>query len=126
MLNKIAIAFGVVFVAVGVLGFVPPLAPDGKLLGLFEVNTLHNLVHLATGVIAIIVGLNSDSASRMFFRVFGAIYALVAALGFFYVEQPLLGLVANNNADTGLHLVIAVVALYLGFAMRPRTAVTSS
>ena len=124
MLSKIAIGVGVVFVAVGVLGFVPPLVPDGKLLGLFEVNTLHNVVHLATGLIAIVVGMNGDGASRMFFRVLGVIYLLVAALGFFYGEQPLLGLVANNNADTGLHLAIAVVMLYLGFAMRPAALTT--
>ena len=125
MLSKIAVVFGVVFVAVGVLGFVPAVVPDGKLLGLFEVNTLHNVVHLATGLIAIVVGMNGDGASRSFFRIFGVIYALVAVLGVVYGEQPLLGFVANNYADVGLHAVIAVVALYLGFAVRPATPATA-
>jgi Domain of unknown function (DUF4383) len=113
-----------VFVAVGALGFVPALVPDGKLLGLFEVNAMHNLVHLVTGVIAILVGINGESASQMFFRIFGVIYALVAVLGLFYGEQPLLGTIANNQADVGLHAVIAVVALYLGFALRPAKPTT--
>jgi len=120
MLKKIAIVFGIVFVAVGALGFVPAVVPDDKLLGLFEVNVMHNLVHVVTGVIAILVGINSEAASQTFFRIFGVIYALVAALGVFYGEQPILGVIANNRADVGLHVLIAVIALYLGFALRPR------
>jgi Domain of unknown function (DUF4383) len=117
-LKKIAVIFGVVFVAVGVLGWVPAVNPGGKLLGLFDVNAAHNVVHLATGIIAIIVGMSSDKASKMFFQVFGVIYALVAVLGFYSGDQPLLGIVANNAADSVLHVVIAVVALYLGFGMK--------
>ena len=121
-LKKIAMVFGVVFVAVGILGFVPALNPDGKLLGLFAVNPAHNLVHAATGVVAIIAGLASDKASKIFFQVFGVVYAIVAVMGFFSGEQPLLGMVSNNMADTGLHVVVALLALYLGFMMRTEQA----
>jgi len=117
-LKKIAIIFGVVFVAMGVLGWIPAISPGGKLLGLFDVNAAHNLVHLATGVVAIVCGAASEKASRLFFQIFGVIYAVVAALGFFYGDQPLLGMVSNNGATTLLHVVRAVVALYLGFAMK--------
>lgn len=119
MLKKIALGFGIAFLAVGALGFVPALVPDGKLLGLFEVNALHNFVHIATGVVAIFVGIGSERGVQMFFRVFGVIYAAVALLGAFYGEAPLLGLIANNGADVALHAVIAVIALYLGFGLRP-------
>ena len=61
----------------------------------------------------------------MFFRIFGVIYALVAALGIYSGEHPMLGLIANNYADVGLHAVIAAVALYLGFAMKPSPTVTT-
>ena len=121
-LKKIAVIFGVVFVAVGVLGWVPTVNPGGKLLGLFDVNAAHNVVHLATGIIAILVGMSSDKASKMFFQVFGVIYALVAVLGFYSGDQPLLGIVSNNGADSVLHVVIAVVALYLGFGMNVEAA----
>jgi hypothetical protein len=117
-LKRIAVIFGVIFVVVGVLGWVPPLNPGGKLLGIFDVNVAHNVVHLATGIIAIIVGMMSDKASKTFFQIFGVIYALVAVLGFFMGNQPLLGIVSNNAADSVLHVVIAVVALYLGFGMK--------
>jgi len=118
-LQRIALIFGIVFVIVGVLGWVPAVNPGGKLLGIFDVNAAHNVVHLATGVVAIIVGAMSEKASRVFFQVFGVIYGLVAALGFFYGDAVLLGIVANNAADSVLHVVIAVVALYLGFGMKP-------
>jgi hypothetical protein len=120
--KRIAIIFGIVFVAVGLLGFVPALNPGGNLIGLFAVNGAHNLVHLATGIVALIVGFASDKASRLFFQIFGVIYALVAALGFVQGDQMLLGMVSNNNVDTWLHVVIALVALYLGFVMKPESA----
>ncbi len=117
-LKRIAVIFGIVFVIVGVLGWVPAVNPGGKLLGIFDVNAAHNVVHLATGVLAIIVGAMGEKDSRVFFQAFGVIYGLVAVLGFFYGDAPLLGIVANNAADSVLHVVIAVVALYLGFGMK--------
>ena len=124
-LKTIAVIFGVIFVAVGALGWIPAVNPGGKLLGLFDVNMAHNLVHLATGIVAIVVGMMSDKASKLFFQVFGVIYALVAVLGFFSGDQPLLGIVNNNAADTWLHVVIAVVALYLGFGMKTEAPATT-
>jgi len=75
-LKRIALIFGVIFVIVGVLGWVPAFNPDGKLLGLFDVNPAHNLVHLATGIVGIIAGMSSDKASKTLFQVFGVIYAV--------------------------------------------------
>jgi hypothetical protein len=125
-LKRIAVIFGILFVAGGLLGFVPAVNPGGKLLGMFDVNGAHNLVHIATGVVALIVGFASDKASRIFFQVFGIVYAAVAALGFFYGNQPLLGMISNNVADTWLHVVVAAISLYLGFLMRPATAPTAA
>lgn len=121
MIKRIAIAFGVIFMIVGVLGFIPAVTPitddevTGRLLGVFAVDPAHNVVHLVTGLIAVAVGLASEEASRMYFKVFGVIYGLVALLGFGYGNAPILGLIANNLADAVLHAVIAVVALFLGF-----------
>jgi hypothetical protein len=124
-LKQIAIILGVVFVVVGVLGWVPPANPDGKLLGLFAVNAAHNFVHLATGVVAIICGAAGEKASRLFFQVLGVVYGLVAVLGFYSGDQPLLGIVANNAADSVLHVVFAIVFLYLGFGMKPAVTPTT-
>lgn len=119
MIKKAAIVFGVILLAVGALGFVPGITTDdGHLLGLFHVNAVHNIIHLASGAVALWAGLSSLKASRLYFQVFGVVYALVALLGFVYVDQDILGLVASNTADTFLHVAIAVVALWLGFGAR--------
>jgi hypothetical protein len=122
MLKKIGLAFGAVFVIVGILGFVPALTPDGKLLGIFAVNGAHNLVHLATGAIALAIALASPSGLGLFFKVFGVIYALVAVLGFVSGDAPLLGIIAHNQADLWLHVAIAAVSLWLGFGMKDEAA----
>jgi hypothetical protein len=111
-----AIAFGALFLAAGLLGFIPAAAPGGMLFGLLHVNPAHNAVHLLTGAVALWAGLKSVGASRLFFQGFGAIYALVAVLGFFYRDAPILGIIANNMADTWFHVIVAAASLALGFA----------
>jgi len=116
MVKSAAILFGIVFLLIGILGFVPAVTPsNGMLLGIFHVNTAHNIVHLASGIVFLLCGMAGAGPSQTFFRIFGIIYALVAILGFFYGEDALLGIVANNTADTWLHVVLAVVMLFLGF-----------
>ena len=118
MIKGAAILFGLVFLVVGILGFVPAAAPNEMLLGIFHVNTAHNFVHLASGVVFLLCGLAGTGPSRTFFQIFGVVYALVAVLGFFYGDQPLLGLISNNMADVWLHVVLAVAMLFLGFGAR--------
>lgn len=119
MLKRSAIVFAIAFIGVGILGFLDPAAPmreDGfrYLLGLFAVNPFHNIVHLLSGAVALLVGLRSEAASATYFRIFGVIYALVAILGVFVGHGLLMGM-AHNHGDTVLHAVIAASALYLGF-----------
>ena len=106
--------FAIVLLAVGILGFVPGITMDGHLLGIFAVDTMHNIVHLVTGLAALAAAMTSAANARLFFKVFGVIYAIVAILGFVQGDT-VLNLMVVNMADHVLHLVIAVVALYLGF-----------
>lgn len=113
--------YGVVFIVIGILGFVPgAVTPDGMLLGIFSVDTMHNIVHLLSGVLAIAAVWGAGTYARMYFKVFGVIYALVAIVGFF--DNTLFGLMMVNMADNLLHVVIAVIALWLGFGMKEATA----
>jgi len=122
MLKKAALIFGVVLVLVGILGFIPALRPDDKLLGIFHVNTLHNIIHLVSGLVALWVANTSASASKTYFAVFGVIYALVAIMGFVKGDGDIFGIIANNAADTWLHVVIAVASLVLGFGVQEEEA----
>jgi hypothetical protein len=119
MIKKVAMVFGVVFILIGVLGFVPGITTgDGLLLGIFHVNAVHNIIHLLSGIVALAAGTSTERNSKMYFQIFGVVYALVAVLGFVYQGNDILGLVASNMADTFLHVLIAVVALYFGFASK--------
>ncbi|GAC1603359.1 MAG: DUF4383 domain-containing protein [Candidatus Saccharimonadales bacterium] len=115
MVRTAAKVLGFVFVLIGILGFFPALAPNGELLGIFHINALHNIIHLASGLVALAAGYSSYKASRTYFQVFGIVYGLVALLGFVYGDNDIVGLVANNVADTFLHVAITAAALYFGF-----------
>ena len=115
MVKTAAILFGVVFLLIGILGFVPAVTKDQMLLGIFHVNAAHNCVHLLSGVVALFAGMTSAGAARWYFRIFGLVYGLVAVMGFFVGDGMLLGLISNNTAVTWLHVGIAAVSLILGF-----------
>jgi len=114
----VALVFGVIYLAVGILGFLPFLGgsftlTNTKLLGLFNINLLHNLVHVVIGVAGLAAGA-SLANSRMFCQVVGVILLLLGVLGVF-VANPL-GLLYIGGLDIALHLVSGAVLAYFGFA----------
>lgn len=121
-INKtVALVFGIVFLLIGVLGFVPALTPGGALLGLFMVNGVHSVVHLLFGVLGVAAALTGFSV--LYNRVAGIVYLLIAVLGFIPPLVPngmLLGLVMINTADNFLHIVLGIVLAYVGFAVQSR------
>lgn len=125
---RIAQWFGTLFLVAGVLGFVPAAAPDNHLFGLFHVNTVHNAIHIFSGLIALGCAKAGPGAARTYFQVFGIVYGLVAVLGLVVGDGYLLGLVANNHHDVWLHFLIAAISLYVGFvyAKSPGAASTTN
>ncbi len=118
-MKNILYVLGAIFIILGLLGFF-----NNPILGTFQVDALHNVIHLATGVLAIIFAGMGDSQARTFCLVFGIIYLLVTILGFISGTGKILGLISNNMADNFLHLVIAIVFLALG--MRKPTGMAAS
>lgn len=112
--QRVAQIFGWVFVLVGVLGFFAT-DEEGRLLGLFPVNTLHNVVHIALGVWGILAARSWDAA-RTYCRAAGVIYAVLAVLGL--VEPDGFGLVPIGGNDVWLHVVLAIALLFFGFTAR--------
>jgi hypothetical protein len=106
--KPLAWLLGVVLTLVGLAGFFV----DGQLL-YFEVDTTHNLIHLASGLAALFAASKGPAASRLYLLVFGAVYALVTVLGFW--KGSVLGLISVNAADNWLHLAIAAASLIVGF-----------
>ncbi len=120
--QKITLAFGVIYFLVGVLGFIPgitrfspnpagPVPGEGLLLGIFAVNIVHNIAHLAVGAVLIWGGL---SAARVF-GVNRAMAVLFLVLVVASLITPIVEGVAINPPDTVLHLVSALLTGYLGF-----------
>ncbi|HYY13218.1 MAG TPA: DUF4383 domain-containing protein, partial [Chthoniobacterales bacterium] len=112
MVKTAATIFGIIFLAIGILGFVPGATTNDMLLGIFMVNAAHSVVHIVSGVIFLLAAMAGAAASRMWFRIFGIIYAIVAILGFVTPNGGLiLGTISNNVADPWLHAILAVIML---------------
>jgi hypothetical protein len=114
MAKRVVGIIGWIFVVIGILGFIPGITSDGMLIGLFEVDAVHNIVHLITGILLVWLAMRGEDSARMIAKVFGVIYALVTILGFVGGDN-VLGIMMNNMADNILHLVLALILLWAGF-----------
>ncbi len=100
---------GIVFILIGVAGFFV----DGMLL-FFQVDTIHNIIHLLSGVVALAAVGAGPSFARLYLIVFGIVYAIVTVVGF-AMNGDILGLFMVNDADNYLHGAIALLSLGVGF-----------
>ena len=89
----------------------------GTLLGLFPVNLLHDLVHLAIGVWGI-ASYRSYGGAKAFARGLAILYALLAVMGLIPGLNTTFGLIPIFGHDVWLHAVTALVAAYFGWAVR--------
>lgn len=132
-LQGAAAAVGTVFLLVGVAGFIPGLTSnldaleiaghesDAKLLGLFEVSVLHNLIHLAFGVAGLVLA-RTWSGAKAFLIYGGVLYLVVAAYGWLVDHGDDANFVPFNEADNWLHVVLGVGMVALGGVLaKPRT-----
>jgi arginine exporter protein ArgO len=121
-----AMVVGATFLLVGVLGFIPGITThygdmtfaghesDAKLLGIFEVSILHNIVHLLFGVAGVLAGRQSAAAAAWYLLVGGLVYAVLWIYGLAVDEHSSANFVPLNSADNWLHLVLAVGMIALG------------
>ncbi len=121
--QRFAQIFGLVYLLVGILGFIPPLLTgsipgvigpfSGLLLGLFAVNWLHNIAHLAIGA-AGLASYRSAAGARSYAIGIGVLYLLLFVIGL--ILPTVFGLLPLNGADNVLHLVSGAAALAIGLA----------
>ncbi len=115
----VATVFGAVYVVVGLLGFavtsgVGFIATEGGLLlGVFQVNPLHNIAHILIGGALLVAGLASAAAAKAVNTTIGAVYLLLGIAGFFLAGTAA-NILALNTADHFLHLASAIVLLGVG------------
>ena len=128
--QRVALLFGIVFIAVGVLG----LLTDGgmamnadmetapKLLGLFPVNLLHNVVHLLFGGWGLAAS-RSWGGAKSYAQIGGVIYLVLAVLGF--VAPDTFGLIPIGGNDIWLHAVLGLALAAVGFTAKPPATATA-
>ena len=115
-----SLAFGATLLLVGILGFIAESSfntganVDGSNLIIFEVNGWHNLVHIASGLVALALWRNPAGA-RSFALGFGIVYLLVTLYGF-VDGNDIIGLFPVNAADNVLHLLISLAGIAAGLA----------
>jgi hypothetical protein len=123
--QKAALAVGVVFLLVGIAGFIPGITSSydemefaghesrAELLGLFQVSILHNLVHLAFGVAGIVMA-KRWAAARAYLIGGGAIYLLLWLYGMLIDHQSSANFVPVNTADDWLHFGLGTGMVAMG------------
>ncbi len=136
-LQKAALAVGAVFVAVGVLGFIPGITTnydtlgaaghesEAMLLGIFQVSILHNIVHLLFGVAGILMARRHPSA-RTYLVGGGVVYLLLWLYGLLIDKESSANFVPVNQADDWLHLVLGLGMIALGVLLNRRGQYDSS
>lgn len=127
-IKKFTFWIGVAFIVAGIAGFIPGLvqaphatdpnlaveAAHGRLFGLFPVNALHNLVHLALGVWALIAS-KDVASSRSYCRISAVLYAVLAVFGLFPNLNTLFGLTPLHSHDVWLHVLFVLPLAYFGY-----------
>ena len=117
-----SLVLGAVLVLVGLVGFlvepsfaVGDSAERGTLI-LFDINGWHNVVHLLSGVVGLVMA-GTAARARLFSIGYGAVYVLVTILGFIVGDGGyLLSIIPINTADNVLHLAIAVTGIAIGLS----------
>ncbi|UVE93786.1 DUF4383 domain-containing protein [Dietzia sp. B32] len=130
-----ALAFGVVFLLVGIAGFIPGITTaydtmqfaghhsEAMLLGLFQVSILHNIVHLLYGVVGLLMA-RTASQARIYLLAGGAVYLVLWIYGLVIGHDSSANFVPLNTADNWLHFLLGIAMVALSFLHRrqPRRA----
>jgi hypothetical protein len=136
--QRASLVVGIVFVLVGILGFIPGITTNydqlllvghesgALLLGIFQVSILHNLVHLLFGIAGIAMA-RTVAGARNFLIWGGVIYLVLWLYGLFVDQDAAANFVPVNTADNWLHLVLGLGMIALGLVFgRRRTPATSN
>ena len=127
-IQRAAQLVGIVFLLVGILGFIPGITEDapgdfageeseGQLLGIFQTSVLHNIVHLLFGVAGLALARTWEGA-RNFLIGGGIAYLALWLLGLLGVLDWL----PADDADDWLHLALGAGMIALGVALRGQRA----
>jgi len=131
--QQAALLVGAVFLLVGILGFIPGITTHydsmefaahhsgAKLLGIFQVSVLHNIVHLLFGIAGLALA-RAKGTARNYLVVGGAIYLVLWVYGLIIDLGSDANFVPLNTADNWLHFVLGLGMIALGFLLSRATS----
>jgi hypothetical protein len=128
-IQSAAMLVGLVFLLVGILGFIPGITSNyddlkfaghdsnAQLLGIFDTSILHNIVHLLFGVAGLTLAKTFEGA-RSFLIGGGVIYLALFLYGvIFGHDEGGANFVPVNWADNILHVVLGGGMILLGVVL---------
>lgn len=130
--QQAAMLVGAIFLLVGILGFIPGITTSygsmefashesgAKLLGIFQISVLHNLVHLLYGVAGLAMA-RTASAAYSYLLVGGAIYLVLWIYGLAVGHDTDANFVPLNTADDWLHFVLGILMIGLALLLSRRS-----
>ena len=133
LVRTAALAVAIVFLLVGVLGFIPGITSDygsmsfaghdsqAKLLGIFQVSVLHNIVHLLFGAVGLAMARTATGA-RSYLIGGGAVYLVLWLYGLIIDQGSAANFVPVNTADNWLHLLLGIGMIALGLLTTRRSS----
>jgi len=133
--QKFALAVGITYTIIGVLGFIPALVSypavlgdavkqygtagaTGYLFGLLPVNGSLNVIHVVTGLVSLAASIALDS-SRFISGQIGIYYTLFAVLGMIPFANTFFGLFPIFGAEVVLQGLTGLLGIYYGFIATP-------
>ena len=116
-----SIVIGIIFIAVGLLGFISnPIIGESDST-IFHGDTVHNSVHIISGVLFLIFGLAAPDSASVFLIIFGIVYFFLGILGLINIGTEgmgqLLGFLHVNGADNFLHIALGLLIFLAGVAL---------
>ena len=113
-----AILIGLIFIAVGLLGYI-----DNPIVGtsdgaIFHADSVHNIVHIVSGALFLLVALAAPGSAGGFMKLFGLVYLAIGIIGFVQFGTSgmgkVLGFLHVNGADNFLHVALGIVIFLAG------------
>ncbi len=131
IIQKIAVFYGVMFLFVAGMGYIPPFVDEqGLLFGLFALDIYDNCLHAFSGIWALWAAWHSREQSVLYFKLFGTVYFLDGLMGLFVGNAFLdFGIFLYGVADYSLivkfllnvpHIIIGGAASLTGFILSKR------
>jgi membrane-bound ClpP family serine protease len=108
MTKGISYTVGIILALMGLVGFF-----NDPILGVFEVDLIHNLILIVLGVI--LIGAAWQNQAGMGVKIVGIAALIIAVLGYIPPSNRVLSFIETNLATSALHTIVALILLYAGF-----------